>query len=131
MNWELAQELINIHLIQGLHFDPVLVNRIIIETPINYHCTHYNYHGENGFKVKIGFDTYIEIPWSMLENVFTRAINLNNSIYNRAVIRDLYLQQINNHGCHVHVVGQIFVKAGIAVRINARNYKILENPIVQ
>ena len=32
---------------------------------------------------------------------------------------------INVHGCHVHVIGRIFEKAGVATQIDKRRYKII------
>lgn len=47
----------------------------------------------------------------------------NNCIYNKNVFKKNY-EKLLNHGCNVHIVGMIFVKAGFAEIIDKRNYKI-------
>lgn len=59
----------------------------------------------------------------MLESLYLATIN-NNNLYNNQVFGEHYTQQLNNHGCHVHVVGKIFEIAGLVHQINAQNYQI-------
>lgn len=60
----------------------------------------------------------------MLVHLVEDAIQ-NNRIYNRSVFNNRYHVQCKNHPCHVHVVGMILVRAGLANRLNNRDYKIL------
>lgn len=94
-------------------------NRVILKT--NIPCEKYN--NDLGIKVQIGQTTSIYIPYSMLVHLVKDAIQ-NNRIYNRSVFNTLYPRQCKNHPCHVHVVGMILVRAGIANRLDSRNYKI-------
>ncbi len=121
MNWEEALELILHHIVVGLHLDPDLQFRTIVDGP-NYHCNTYNYNGALGFRVQIGNNTFINIPIIMLETLFNATL-ANNGIYNRAVFGQHFHQQLTNHGCHVHTVGQIFEISGIAERVG-NNYEI-------
>jgi hypothetical protein len=126
MTWAEAKKLIELNLIENTRFDPSSDNRQIIETPQNYNCRSYGYN-EPGFKVKIGNNSYIEIPWSMLENMFEDSKNeINRNIYRNPVFVNRYPDQAHNHGCHIHVVGKMFVYAGFARQISIRNYKILD-----
>lgn len=82
----------------------------------NYPCysSRYGYNGEKGFLVSIGRGNNLKIPWSMLENCF-RALHSSEG-YNTYYFRNEYLLQAKDHPCHVHVVGMIFEKAGIAYK---------------
>jgi len=84
--------------------------RKVIET--NHICKKYNYNGEKGFLVPINKKNKIEIPWSMLERCFPALKEKEG--YNKKVFEKYYPCQCKDHPCHVHVVGMIFVKAGIA-----------------
>lgn len=127
MTWAEAQKLIELNLIENTRFDPSSDIRLIIKTPQNYNCRTYNYNLETGFKVKIGKNSYIEIPWSMLENMFEDSKNeTNGNIYRNPVFVNRYPDQAHNHGCHIHVIGKMFVYAGVARQISIRNYLILE-----
>jgi hypothetical protein len=119
MKWEQAKILISNNIVTGMKFD----NRTVLEGP-DYPCLHYNYAGEKGYKVKIGMTTSIDIPFSMLQSVFEDAV-ANNRIYENTVFRKKYNKQYVAHGCHVHVIGRIFEKAGVASQINKRRYKII------
>lgn len=119
MNWQQAQALILQHIGVPLHLDPDLAYRFITEGP-NYPCFQYNYNGAEGYRVQIGATNYVQIPFTMLETIFQASVQ-NGGIYNNGVFAHLYPQQLNNHGCHVHVVGKIFEWAGVAIQDGA-NY---------
>jgi len=119
MNWHDAEILIRQTIAPGINLD----NRTIIEGP-DFSCKKYNYNGAKGFKVQIGKKTFLDIPFTILQAVFEDAC-ANNRIYNNKIFRSNFEKQCKTHGCHVHVVGKIFVKAGVATQIDKRNYKIL------
>lgn len=119
MNWKEAETMIRHAIITGVKLD----KRTILYGP-EYACYHYDYNGTKGFKVKIGVDTSIDIPFTMLQSVFEDAID-NNRIYENKVFRKNFDRQYKAHGCHIHVIGRIFEKAGIATQIDKRRYKII------
>jgi hypothetical protein len=127
MTWTQAKLLIESKLTENISFDPTSESRSIIESPSSYSCRTYNYYPEKGFKVKIGYYSYIDIPWSMLENMFEDSKKeKNRNIYRHSVFVNRYPNQAKNHGCHIHVVGKMFVYAGVARQVSARNYMILD-----
>ncbi len=83
------------------------------------------YKGEEGFIVQIGKKptSRVEIPWSMLEKCFG-ALSEEDG-YSGAFFKDHYAEQQKTHSCHVHVVGMIFVKAGIAKINMNRSYFLI------
>ena len=119
MNWKEAETLIRHKIIVGMKLD----NRTVLEGP-DFRCWGYDYNGTPGFKIKIGSTTCIEIPLSMLQAVYSDAV-ANNKIYENKVFKNRFERQLKSHGCHVHVVGKIFEKAGIATQIDNRRYKVL------
>jgi hypothetical protein len=127
MNWNKALSLINQHVIVGVHLDRNSQYRYILEGPkYSCHGRIYNYAGEKGYKVQIGANNYIEIPFTMLEAIYS-ATTLNNGIYDKNIIFNIYPRQANSktgHGCYVHVVGKIFVLAGIMKQDSPRQYSI-------
>jgi hypothetical protein len=118
MNWEEAEALIRKSICVGTKLD----NRIVLEGP-DYPCRGYDYNGALGFKIKIGKTTSILIPLSMLQKIYESAI-ANDGIFNNNVFKERYERQLRSHGCHVHVVGKIFEKAGIATKVENRRYKV-------
>jgi len=71
-----------------------------------------------GFLVRIGESTDLEIPWSMLESCFDALEGPGG--YDGTSFRERYPTQAEHHLCHVHVIGMMFVKAGIARAEGAR-----------
>jgi len=80
----------------------------------------YGYCSEKGFIVPIGRNVTISIPWKMLEKCFLPIAS--GEEYDGHYFSKNFPLQNNNHPCHVHAVGQIFVKAGIAKPKNKRAY---------
>jgi hypothetical protein len=119
MNWKEAETLIRQTIINGMKLD----SRTVLEGP-DFPCWGYDYNGTPGFKIRIGPTTCIEIPFVMLQTVYTDAI-ANNRTYENKVFKNKYERQLKSHGCHVHIVGKIFEKAGIATQIDNRKYKVL------
>jgi len=123
MAWKDAIELILISNHVGTDLNtPRSTYRIILDEP-PYQCRTYGYIGQ-GFRVKIGLTTEVEIPLDMLENCYLQATN-NRNIYNNAIFGSQYERQKINHPWHVHVVGKIFQVAGVAETIDNNNYLIV------
>lgn len=123
MIWEEALPLIIQHIVVGTDLNPALQYRNVVAGP-NYVCNTYDYNGSLGYSVQIGANNFIEIPLSMLEILLNNAMG-NGGIYNNGVFHDTFPQQLNNHGCHVHVVGKIFQNAHIALPPMAGDYTML------
>ena len=64
--------------------------------------------------MSIGKTATIVIPWVMLEAAVASPNSTDADGYSGKFFRKLFPLQADDHGCHVHVVGQIFVAAGIA-----------------
>lgn len=105
MKWEAANELLLQKINIGNHIDPNSQYRYVLIMP-NEHI--------DFFRISIGATSNIKLTLEMLENIFNATI-ANNGIYNRAVIHALYPQKVNNKGCHVHVVGWLFVSADVMI----------------
>jgi hypothetical protein len=118
MIWKEAELLIRHNIIIGMKLD----NRTVLEGP-DYQCPRYDYARAKGYKVKIGRKTSLDIPFIMLQSVFEDAI-ANNRIYENMVFRKKFNRQYKVHGCHVHVIGRIFEKSGVATQVDKRKYKI-------
>ncbi len=116
MNWEEALAAIRKNITKGLKLDKLAnYGRPVVEVP-PYACTTFDYNNEEGFKVRIGSDSYVEIPISMLENCYLKSRE-NGNVYKTSIIYGLYTKQVADHGGLVHVVGKIFEIAGIAQKI--------------
>lgn len=74
----------------------------------------YGYSNEDGFQIQIGSDSSIAIPFSMLQVCYGVLGSRNG--YDGNFFRQHFPLQAADHPCHVHVVGQILVKAGLATR---------------
>lgn len=97
--------------------------RNIVDGP-NFPCNDYDYNGELGYKIQIGNNNLLHIPFLLLKTVYEDTL-ANNGRYNKNVICKHYQKQVTNHGCHVHVVGRIFVHAGIMEKKGERAYQII------
>jgi hypothetical protein len=119
MNWKESEILIRSKIIRGVSLD----NRTVLDGP-DYLCKGYDYNASPGYKIKIGEKTFLEIPFTMLIEVYKKAI-ANNGIYENKVFKLCFGRQCRNHPCHVHVIGRIFEKAGAAQKIDKRKYKLI------
>jgi len=126
MNWDKAKEIIKKNIKEGTDINTKRSSlRKVLK--VNHKCTKYDYKGEEGFLVKISNyeNNNLEIPWSMLEKCFNSLKEPEG--YNGKVFRKYYKQQADDHPCHVHVVGMIFKKAGIAISDeDEKNYYLKE-----
>jgi hypothetical protein len=129
MTWNEAYNLITANIHEGLELEPERENTRQVES-VNHICTNHDYNGEEGLEVRIGNapNSKIEIPFSMLQNVFEESLR-RDRIFNKDTFRVYHptrAEQETGHPCHIHVIGRIFEKAGIADQINARNFRIRE-----
>lgn len=120
MEWELVQKAF-LEISKGTDLNTKNSSyRVVLENP-PYICKKYGYNSI-GFKVQIGENQYIDIPLKMLNTIYDYSIKMGG-IYNSKVFRNLFPKQASGHGCHIHVVGQLFVKAGVAVQKDG-DYKL-------
>lgn len=92
---------------------------ITINTDLNTPDAHYRFVQEvegDGFYVPIGENIRIFISMQMLEKCFKDLCDARG--YSGKTFRLKFPREARNHPCHIHVVGQIFVKSGIATQIN-------------
>jgi len=120
MDWEQVQRRIEAHVKVGTDLNtPASTYRFVevVELPIN--STRYGYDNETGFVVPIGQSNKIKIPWRMLEECFYQLDSPHG--YDSDFFKERFPLQHKDHPCHVHVVGQIFVVAGVA-RVEGNRY---------
>ena len=120
MNWESAKSLLLKNISTGMHLTPEYTYKIVTEVP-PYQCK--NYDNDVGFRVQVGAKSFINIPMSMLELLYVSS-RQNHSIYNKAVFKSKYPQQVEVKPCHVHSVGKVFEFAGIMEQVSSREYRI-------
>lgn len=114
MNWEEASEKIRKQVSKGLKLDKMAnYGRPVLEVP-PYACASFN--NEEGYKIKIGSDRFIEVPMSMLKACYEAAM-ADGGIYKTSIIYSLYPEQVKETGGYVHVVGNIFQVAGLGVKV--------------
>lgn len=116
MNWKDVKELLSDNLAIGDHIDPSSQYRYVLVKP--------NEHADS-FRISIGATSYIKFTMEMLEHIYLATI-ANNNLYNRSVIYGLYPHEVNNHGCYVHVVGNLFFSAGIMIK-QGNNFQLISN----
>ncbi len=113
MNWKQAKSKIEANIKIGTDLNtPDSTYRFVeaINTVIN--SKSYGYQNERGFVVPIGESDKAKIPWSMLKTCFPSLYSADG--YDGSFFRKHFSKQARNRSCHVHVVGRIFVVAGIA-----------------
>jgi hypothetical protein len=125
MNWEEARDRIRASVKVGTDVNtPASTYRYVEAVDALANSTRYGYHSERCFVVRIGRSVQIRIPWSMLKECFGQLNSPNG--YDGSFFRSRFPLQARDHGCHVHVVGQIFVAAGIA-RLEDNRYTVKPN----
>jgi hypothetical protein len=82
----------------------------------------HEYHNERGFVIPIAKSNDIKIPWGMLRECFSQLSNPSG--YDSASFQERFPLQAQDHPCHTHVIGQIFVKACIA-QTDGHKYQLL------
>ena len=97
-----------------------------LNTPASTHRVVRDVH-EDGFVVPIGEETEIVVPWSMLEFCWSHLITSEG--YRKSSFVQKYAKEARDHGCHVHVVGRIFLVAGLAEADGSRRYVSTTNAI--
>ncbi len=122
MDWNQAQSKIRSHVKVGTDVNtPASTYRFVGSVDSIINSERYGYHNERGFTVSIGRSNKIKVPWSMLKECFLQMNSPNG--YDGMVFRDRFPLQAQDHPCHVHVVGQIFVVAGIA-QTDGKRYRM-------
>lgn len=117
MEWSEAKLLIEKNIKDGTDVNSEKSTlREILKTNYECHSSRYGYCGEKGFLVQISNYSAndLRIPWSMLENCFNALRSPKG--YNGSFFRNKYPLQATDHPCHVHVIGAIFEKSGLAYR---------------
>jgi hypothetical protein len=94
------------------HIQQKITRGVLLPTLRNTFRTVERVSETNGIKVKIGATTRIWISWSMLEQCFTAV--MTDDGYDTRFFQGRFPWEYYVHPCHVHVVGQIFVVAGLA-----------------
>jgi hypothetical protein len=121
MTWDEAKKSMQANLKFGQDLDTEGSDgREIVQVNKSINSRRYRYEDENGFYVSIGVNK-LNIPWSMLEKCFRHLSRPAG--YDGDRFREDYPRQAADHGCHVHVVGQMFVRAGIA-RTDGGSYRL-------
>lgn len=75
-------------------------------------------------RVQYGEKNHFKVTYAELIAILTLAVE-NNGIYNRDVLREFRQADAVKPGCSVHIIGMIFVRAGLAAPNGANNYTIL------
>ena len=112
MNWNQAQAIIKDKIRIGVDLNTKNSKyRFVdsIETEIN--SQRYGYSNESGYVILIGKSNKVSIPWSMLKICYFQLQSAEG--YDGKFFRKHFIKQAQDHPCHVRVVGQIFVVAGI------------------
>lgn len=115
MNWETAKQKIKTNIKVGTDLNTKRSSKRFVESAnAVFDSARYGYNGEEGFIVRIGTSesSVVKIPWSMLGSCFEAS--KTKSGYNGDYFRKKFPKQAEDHGCHIHVVGMIFVQAGVA-----------------
>jgi len=115
MDWKIAEQKIKKNIKVGTDLNTKRSTRRYVESAnAVFDSVRYGYDGEEGFIVRIGTNdgSVVKIPWSMLESCFG-ALKTKPG-YNGDYFRKKFPKQAEDHGCHIHVVGMIFVQAGVA-----------------
>ena len=120
MNWIEAEINLreNIHIHD--HLDGLDHYKIVIQTPpfICRKCK------DEGFRIRVGKTSFINIPLSMLKLVFETS-RRNKGIYNHQLFFSLFPTECTDKPCYVHTIGKLFFNAGIMEQLDNRNYRIL------
>lgn len=123
MNWLNIEQQIKGSVKVGDKLDRESEYKYVVAGP-DFPCSRYDYNGKLGYNVQIGKDDWLQIPFVLLKTVYEDTL-ANQGTYNRSIICKHYQKQVTNHGCHVHVVGRIFVRAGIMEKKDDRAYQII------
>ena len=124
MDWKHAQRQIRTRIRVGTDVNtPRSTYRFIKAVDSDINNQRYGYHAEEGFVVPIGQSTNLRIPWSILSECFVQLNGPNG--YDGEFFEKRFPLQDEDHTCYVHVIGQIFVAAGIAYT-DGKRYRMLE-----
>lgn len=122
MDWKTAEKLLKSKIYVTMDLSPSSKFKLVKQVP-PFKCK--NYENVEGFRIQVGAKNEINIPLKMLELLFERS-KQNNNTYNRAVFKENFARELNNKPCYVHSVGKLFEWAGIMKPVNSNTYVILE-----
>lgn len=121
MSWAQAKQRILRRIRQGTDLNSVNTRyRVVLAVRHDISSARYGYQNEAGFVVQIGRNSSITIPLSMLRTCYGALSGPPG--YDGDFFRQHFPLQAQDHPCRVHVVGQIFVTAGLARR-NGNRYR--------
>jgi hypothetical protein len=113
MEWLDAKKIIQERIKEGTDINTASSTfRTISAVDARIESRRYGYQSQAGFVVQIGTNTFIDIPWNVLQECFHMLHGVEG--YSGISFRKTFPIQAKDHPCHVHVVGQIFVRAGLA-----------------
>jgi len=113
MNWPEARRIIESALEPGTDLNTQASKlRFLKQKDAVFSSRRYGYQRQRGLAVSIGKGSVLKIPWPMLEACF-EALH-SSAGYSGTFFRRRFPLQARDNPCHVHVVGMIFVRAGVA-----------------
>ena len=95
-------------------------HRVVLSTRNDISSNRYGYNNESGFQIQIGSGSSISVPFSMLQSCYG-ALSTKTG-YDGDFFRKHFPKQSADHPCHVHVIGQVFVKAALATQ-HGKSYR--------
>jgi hypothetical protein len=115
MTWEEAKARIEQHILPGLKLEEDSAFRFVIwvETEPEWAC-----------RVRVGELTEVRVSMKMLEDIF-HAVQREGGVYRRNVVPRAHRHKIEVEGTYVHVIGQIFHKAGISGPRQGHKYRFV------
>jgi predicted Rdx family selenoprotein len=101
MDWAQAEVLIRRCIVCGVDLKTAWSSQRIVKSV-----------GTSVIRVQIGATNRVVIPMSMLQVI--NAHLDGGGVFDRTYFSQKYPVEAKNRGCMIHVIGQIFVKAGLA-----------------
>lgn len=98
----------------------IIKNNIRVGTDLNTAKSHFRFVeaiNEQELSISIGKANCISISWEILEKCYQAVISYG---YDGIYFRKFYPIKASNHPCYVHVIGQIFIAAGLALIVNGK-----------
>lgn len=113
MEWSDAKQIIQLKIKEGTNVNSESSTfRFVKSVDSLIESKSYGYRNQTGFVIQIGTNNKINIPWCVLQECFQMLQCADG--YSGISFRKRFPLQATHHPCHVHVIGQVFVKAGLA-----------------
>ncbi|WP_231490307.1 hypothetical protein [Pedobacter sp. Leaf170] len=123
ITWRLAKELILSEVKQNDFLAPTSKygRKIVLVPPSTSNSRRFM--GMESYNVQIGKNKFIDVPISMIENLFNASLK-NNNEYTSYIFHAIYPGLAGPKGtpCYISTVGQIFEKAGLVIKIGVNKY---------